>query len=127
MWGAIFDKIRSFKVTLGLLNILMVVFLFTWPYCTASTQVMAFIWVCLLFLIFSGNFAIFPTIITLTFGVKRSGLNIGMVFTSQVISAFIGVYVLIVFKDDIGWKYMCWLMAAIQFIGLSITMLFKYK
>ena len=45
---------------------------------------MYFIWVCLMFGTFCGNFALFPTATAKAFGHKYFTINYGMVFSSQV-------------------------------------------
>lgn len=123
VFGLILDKTESFRMVLGTINILLTILLFTWPYCIGTA--MPFIWVCLLFGLFSSNFSIFPTIVTNLFGTKNVGINVGLIFTSQIFSAFIGIYVLEELNNIINnWKYMCFIIASIQIIGSFISFAF---
>lgn len=47
-------------------------------------KVVYFVYVCLIFLMFSGNFALFPTAIAKSFGSKYYAMNYGLLYTSQV-------------------------------------------
>ena len=70
----------------------------------AESKVMFFIWVCALFWLFSGNFALFPTAIAKTFGTKYMAVNYGLLFTSQVIlKCFVCFFILgdLLFKKNI--------------------------
>ena len=77
---------------------------------------MPFIWVCLLFGLLSSNFSIFPTVVTLIFGTKNVGTNVGLIFSSQIFSAFIGIlYVMEIVNAAVDdWKIMCFIIASIQ-------------
>ena len=125
LFGWVLDKNGSFRVTLGIINSLLSIFLFTWPYCYGN--VMPFIWVCLLFGLVSSNFSIFPTIISSIFGEKNVGINVGLIFSSQIFSAFVGIYI---FCDAINkmvnnWKYMCFIIAGIQLFGSFVSFTFN--
>eukprot|EP00484_Ammonia_sp_Unknown_P002508 CAMPEP_0197076504 /NCGR_PEP_ID=MMETSP1384-20130603/212150_1 /TAXON_ID=29189 /ORGANISM="Ammonia sp." /LENGTH=419 /DNA_ID=CAMNT_0042515361 /DNA_START=315 /DNA_END=1574 /DNA_ORIENTATION=+ len=124
LFGWVLDQTQSFRFTLGLINILLAALLFSWPYCFGT--VTPFIWVCLLFGLFSSNFSIFPTIVSFVFGAKNAGINVGMIFTSQIFSAFVAIYVL----DEVdrlmsNWHYMCYLIGAIQVFGSFVSFAFK--
>lgn len=126
LFGWILDKNGSYRFTLGCINVLLSILLFSWPYCHGN--VMPFIWVCLLFGLFSSNFSIFPTVVSLIFGEKNVGTNVGLIFSSQIFSAFVGIYV---FEDIISneivdnWKYMCFLIGGIQLFGAFIAFTFN--
>ena len=62
----------------------MVLFMMTLILTSKVGEVMFFIWVCAIFLTFSGNFALFPTVTAKTFGAKYVAVNFGILFTSQV-------------------------------------------
>ena len=49
-----------------------------------NSRAMYSIWVFMLFLIFSGNFALFPTVTSKAYGPKYLTVNFGLVFTSHV-------------------------------------------
>lgn len=42
------------------------------------------IWICLIFLTFSGNYSLFPYAIAQTFGLRYYSINYGLLFTTQV-------------------------------------------
>ena len=126
LFGWVLDKNGSYRFTLGIINVLLSILLFSWPYCYGNA--MPFIWVCLLFGLFSSNFSIFPTIISLIFGEKNIGTNVGLIFSSQIFSAFIGIYV---FEDIISnkiinnWKIMCFIIGGIQLFGAFVSFTFN--
>merc|ERR1712228_296416 len=126
LFGYIFDKTQSFRFVLGGINMCLAMLLFSWPYCFGN--IMPFIWVCLLFGLFSSNFSIFPTVTTLLFGTKNVGTNVGLIFSSQIFSAFIGIYVLEMLNVAINdWKIMCFIIASIQLLGAVVSFTFSTK
>ena len=126
LFGFILDKNQSFRFTLGIINILLSILLFTWPYCFGD--IMPFIWVCLLFGLFSSNFSIFPTIISFIYGQKNIGIYVGLIFSSQIFSAFIGIYIVDELNNIINnWQYMCFIIAVIQLFGAAISFTFNQK
>jgi hypothetical protein len=43
-----------------------------------------FIWVCLFFFVFAGQFPLFPAAVTNAFGLENAGLNMGVFLTAMV-------------------------------------------
>lgn len=124
VFGFIFDKTGSFRYTLGAVNLVSTVLLVTWPYCVG--MVMPFIWQCLLFGLVSANFSIFPTITVHIFGTKNVGVNVGLIFSSQILSAPIGVYAVQSISDALSdWKDMLHIVGAIQFAGAISALAFN--
>ena len=56
----------------------------THVYAEQAGRPLLMIWICLIFLTFSGNFSLFITAIAKTYGVKNAALNYGILFTSSV-------------------------------------------
>ena len=125
LFGWVLDKNKSFRFTLGIINVLLAILLFSWPYCYGN--VMPFIWVCLLFGLFSSNFSIFPTTVSTIFGEKNVGTNVGLIFSSQIFSAFVGIYIFcdVINKMIDDWKYMCFIVGGIQLFGAFVSFSFN--
>jgi len=119
LFGWILDKNRSFRFTMGCVNIVEAMLLFTWPYCFG--QAIPMIWTCLLFGCFAANFSVFPTTISMFFGEKNVGINVGLIFSSQIFSAFLSMYALDALRTSLRWEYMCFVVASIQLLGALVS------
>lgn len=85
MWGLIADRI-SYKFSL-VLELALISCTVSTLYSTSSVnEAMYFIWMCLLYLGFSGHFTIFPMTVAETFGQENFGVSYGMIFTGQIFS-----------------------------------------
>jgi len=127
LFGAVLDKTGSFRFTLGGVNLLSTALLLSWPYC--SGRAMAMIWLCALFGCFSANFSVFPTVTTNLFGADHPnniGVIVGLIFSSQIFSAFIGIYGMEALNDAFSdWKSMLYVMAGVQFVGSVVALTFN--
>ncbi|MHA1744446.1 MAG: L-lactate MFS transporter [Promethearchaeota archaeon] len=88
VWGKLSDMIGYKKVifiNFGIQAALMVTFAFT-----LESQALFFIWVCLIYFSFGGNFSLYPTATTDLFGAKNLGPNYGVIFTAYGIAGVTG-------------------------------------
>ena len=63
----------------------------THVYAEQAGRPLLMIWICLIFLTFSGNFSLFITATAKTYGVKNSALNYGILFTSSVSEIWVAI------------------------------------
>ncbi|XP_071511784.1 apicoplast pyruvate carrier 1-like [Diadema antillarum] len=123
-WGSLADKF-SYRVIMMVLSGTTAA-LFTTLIATQYVgRVMFFIWVCAIFFVFSGNFALFPTVTARAFGVTSFGLNYGLVFTAMALSTLIGASLASVLHDHISWLGMFLIVAAFSFISVILTIFFR--
>lgn len=127
LFGAILDKTGSFRWTLGAVNVASTALLLSWPYCVG--RAMSMIWLCALFGLFSANFSVFPTATTNLFGAAHPdnvGVIVGLIFSSQIFSAFVAVYGMEALDEALDdWKSMLYVVAAVQFVGAVVALTFN--
>ncbi|KAF6033715.1 hypothetical protein EB796_007980 [Bugula neritina] len=93
LWGLFADKV-SFKAAIVTLSsamtCLMASLYITHVFAESAGKTLLFIWICLIFMTFSGNFSLFPTAIAKTFGPQYVSMNYGVLFTSLAVVGPIG-------------------------------------
>lgn len=76
---------KTHLITFGFQTVLMATFALT-----INSKAMFFIWVCLIYFCFGGNFSIYPTGTADLFGAKNLGPNYGVIFTAYGIAGVTG-------------------------------------
>ncbi|XP_072035069.1 apicoplast pyruvate carrier 1-like isoform X2 [Amphiura filiformis] len=125
-WGILADMF-SYKTTMLFLCSTFTVFMLiimTAPY---GGKPMFFILIFIIFVIFSGNYSLFPTVTARAFGSAHVGVNYGLVFSSNIISGPIAVLLPIVLQDTIGWNGMFGLISGFSVISFILTLTFNVK
>lgn len=84
-----------------------------------------FIWICLIFLTFSGSFSTFPSVTMRCFGTQYYSVNYGIMFTSQAVTAVIGALLAQSLRLSIGWHGMFFLAAGISAFASLIACFFE--
>nr|XP_006819140.1 PREDICTED: uncharacterized protein LOC100370263 [Saccoglossus kowalevskii] len=126
MWGYLADKI-SYKITMLIICAVNTAFMLTLILTEHGGQVMFFIWVCCIFLSFSGNFALFPPATARSFGEEYIGMNYGLVFTATMMSALTGSFLANSLADLIGWLGLFILCAIFSAAAFVLTLTFNVK
>lgn len=91
-WGMLYDWTgKSFRVTQGSMSVAFTVFLVTWPLSIYSPYTMYPIWSLLIFFCVNGCFAIYPSVISNSFGAKYVGSILGCLTVAEVFSTFVVV------------------------------------
>jgi len=67
---------------------------FTFTAQMAHAKLWFAVWVCLIFFNVGGNFSLFPGATANVFGAKHSGPNYGLVFTSTIVAAASGSFIM---------------------------------
>ncbi|CAG5135273.1 unnamed protein product, partial [Candidula unifasciata] len=125
-WGALADKF-SFRVSCLIMSAAFTCSMLTLQLSELGGKPLFFVYVCLLFGSFSGSYALFPTATAKCFGRKYLPINYGLVFTSQVITAPLGVFLSQSLKSSLGWDGLFFLIAGFSFISLILAFLFNAK
>ncbi|BFZ00819.1 hypothetical protein BsWGS_03857 [Bradybaena similaris] len=126
IWGTIADKF-SFRVSSLIMCAAFTCLMLTLQLSERGGKPLFFIYVCLLFGSFSGSYALFPTATAKCFGRKYLPINYGLVFTSQVITAPLGVFMSQSLKSSLGWEGLFFLIAGFSFISFILSILFDAK
>lgn len=125
-WGYLADRI-SFRRTMIIQCIAMAFLFMTFTLTEKAGEWMYFIWVCLMFGTFCGNFALFPAATAKAFGQKYFTVNYGMVFSSQIFAGVIGALLAQNLSDSFGWFGMFSLVAGFSILGLILAISFNVK
>ncbi|XP_048747339.2 uncharacterized protein LOC125659643 isoform X2 [Ostrea edulis] len=126
MWGTLADKF-SFKTAMVFSTGLFSFFILTFELTSLVGKPLYLIWVCFLFLTFSGNFSLLPTATARAFGKTHYGVNYGMVFTASVISSPISALLTSKLKVVIQWYGMFYMVAIFSFISMCLAWSFDVK
>ncbi|XP_022338088.2 apicoplast pyruvate carrier 1-like isoform X1 [Crassostrea virginica] len=126
MWGALADKF-CFKTAMVFSTGLFSFFILSFELTSLAGKPLYLIWVCCLFLSFSGNFSLLPTATAKAFGKTHYGVNYGMVFTSSVISAPISALLTSKLKTIIHWYGMFYMVAFFSFVSMCLAWSFNVK
>ena len=124
VWGKLSDNIgykNVIFINFGIQALLMITFAFV-----GVNQVLFFIWVCLIYFCFGGNFSLYPTATTDLFGAKNLGPNYGLVFTAYGIAGVSGPLLTPVLKDaGVGPAGIFITMGIMSIVALGINYLLK--
>ncbi|XP_071085863.1 apicoplast pyruvate carrier 1-like isoform X2 [Haliotis cracherodii] len=125
-WGHLADRF-SFKISMMCLCALFTALLLTIGLTSMAGKWLFFIYVCLIFGTFSGNFSLFPVATARSFGQLHYPLNYGLLFTSQVITAPVGAILTSQLKSIIGWYGMFFVVSGFSFSSFILMFVFKVK
>ncbi len=126
IWGLLADRV-SYKFALVILTSTMTIFQLT-LYATAFVgEYMFFIWVCVIFFCLGGNFSLFPTAIGRSYGPKHVGVNFGLLFTSQIVSAILVSAASTTLIEHIQWYGLMFFISACSFVGLVLALCYRSK
>ena len=127
-WGLFYDWTGSFAISMGTMCIIMSIFIATLTLCSASPDIMIFIWTCVLFACIGGNYTFFPTCITETFGVKYNGVIIGLLLLAEIPSSLLFTFLC----DNIqkifgGWDNLIWAVTGFSLASCLLSITFNPK
>ncbi|XP_071165053.1 apicoplast pyruvate carrier 1-like isoform X1 [Mytilus edulis] len=126
MWGHLADK-YSFRLAMMLSCGSFAALTLSFGLTSLSGKGLYLIYVCLLFLCFSGNFSLLPTATSKAFGLRNYSIIYGLVFTASVITSPIGAILSDNLKSVIGWYWMFIMCAAFSLISVIISFKFNVR
>lgn len=126
MWGALADR-YCFKTAMVFSTGLFSFFILSFELTSLAGKSLYLIWVCCLFLSFSGNFSLLPTATAKAFGKTHYGVNYGMVFTASVISSPISALLTSKLKAVVHWYGMFYMVAFFSFVSMCLAWSFNVK
>ncbi|XP_046562713.1 uncharacterized protein LOC124271606 isoform X2 [Haliotis rubra] len=126
-WGYFGDKV-SFKTAMLCLCALFTVLMFTFTLTkVADGKPLFFIYVCLTFGTFSGNYSLIPTATARTFGQEYFIQIYGILFSSQMVISPVGSLLTSYLTDLIGWYGLFFLTAACSSCSFILMFFFNKK
>ncbi len=124
VWGSLTDKIGYKKSMFGMFG-LQAVLMFTFSFADAN-RAMFFIWVCMIYFCFGGNFSLYPTATTDTFGPKYLGPNYGIIFTAYGIAGVSGALLKAQAREALGgFDGLFYVMGALSIGAIVVAYLLK--
>lgn len=124
LWGYVADR-SSFKTAQLCITALMTCLFATLNLSELGREPVFFIWICLIFLTFSGSFSTFPSVTMKCFGAEYYSVNYGIMFTSQAVTAVIGALLAQSLRMSIGWHGMFFLASGISAFASIIAFFFE--
>ncbi|XP_067669977.1 oxalate:formate antiporter-like isoform X2 [Haliotis asinina] len=125
-WGYFGDKL-SFKIAMMSLCAVFTVLMATYKLTELAGKPLFFIYVCLTFGTFSGNFSLFPSVTVQTFGQRYFIQNYGLLFTSQVAMSLIIAVIAPYMQDFIAWYGLFLLATGCSFTSFLLTLALKQQ
>ncbi|XP_071085004.1 apicoplast pyruvate carrier 1-like [Haliotis cracherodii] len=126
LWGYLGDKF-SFKVAMLSLCAVFTVLMATYKLTELAGKSLFFIYVCLTFGTFSGNYSLFPVATAQTFGQRYFVQNYGLLFTSQVIMSVITAFTAPYIQNVIVWYGFFLLSTGCSFCSFILVLALKQK
>ncbi|XP_033733057.1 oxalate:formate antiporter-like isoform X2 [Pecten maximus] len=126
LWGYLADKF-CFKVASMMSCGLFCVCILTFSLTERAGSALYLVYVCVLFLSFSGNFSLLPTATAKCFGQKYYVINYGFVFTATIVTSPIGVVLTSSLQTSLGWYGLFFMVAAFSFTSFLISLFFNEK
>ncbi|XP_069119495.1 oxalate:formate antiporter-like isoform X2 [Argopecten irradians] len=126
VWGVLADKV-CFKVASMMSCGIFCVCLLTFSLTERVGSGLFLVYVCVMFLSFSGNFSLLPTATAKCFGQKYYVINYGFVFTASIVTSPINVVLTSTLQASLGWYGLFFMVAGFSFTSFLISMLFNEK
>ncbi len=124
VWGSLSDKIGYKKSMFGMFG-LQAIFLFTFGLADVN-RAMFFIWVCVIYFCFGGNFSLYPTATTDNFGPKYLGPNYGIIFTAYGIAGVTGALLASEARTALGgFNGLFMVMGGLSIVAIVVAYLLK--
>ncbi|XP_060077328.1 uncharacterized protein LOC132556890 [Ylistrum balloti] len=114
LWGYLADKF-CFKVASMLSCGVFCVCMLTFSLTERLGPAAFLVYICILFLSFSGNFSLLPTATAKCFGQKYYAINYGFVFTASIVTSPLGVVLTSNLQNTLGWYGLFFMVAAFSF------------
>ena len=125
-WGFIADM-TSYTMAFAIQTAIMTCTLLTLLATTLGGGWMYFVWICIAYFCFGGNYCLFPTAVAKSFGQTNMGIVYGLVFTSHAISGIIAAFITSQMVRLIGWDGLFFILSGISGLEFGIVLLYKHK
>ncbi|XP_046378141.2 oxalate:formate antiporter-like isoform X1 [Haliotis rufescens] len=125
-WGYLGDKF-SFKVAMMALCAVCTVLMATYKLTELAGKSLFFIYVCLTFGTFGGNYSLFPLATAQTFGQRYFIQNYGLLFTSQVLMSVITAFTAPYIQNVIVWYGFFLLSTGSSFLSFILVFVLKQE
>ncbi len=112
---------------MGLMMFMVIFLVASWPFIgyveNNNIQIIfSFIWICSMFLFYSGLFSILPSYISHTWGTTKTGVILGYIFLSAIPGNIIVAQFIIWMKNVSNWYILCYTMSLFGFIALCLVL-----
>ena len=127
VFGKMFDYTKSYRLTMGIMMFMVTGLLITWPHIHDFTDdheveiILGFIWICGLFLFYTGLFSIFPSFISQNWGTTNTAVILGYIFLSSIPGNIFTAQLIIELKNRFGWYILCYSMSSLGIVTLCLV------
>ena len=122
LWGILADKTGS-SYALAIYGCLLTSLLLTFYGTSIGGKVMFFIWMSAIYTTMAGGSSIFPKAVIDMFGETHAGVNIGIIFTGNLISGCAAAFLPILFIDKIYWFGIFFIMGGLSLIQFFLALI----
>eukprot|EP00118_Oscarella_pearsei_P015609 m.141592 g.141592 ORF g.141592 m.141592 type:complete len:461 (+) comp38348_c1_seq13:61-1443(+) len=124
LWGFLADRF-SFRIVVLSMASIFTALIFSFHLAAIGGKPVFALWVCLLFFCIGGPYALFPAATVQAFGQSHFASIYGLVFTSQIFSAFAGAFLATTLSKTIGYSGIWFLSGAITYIAVVVAYFYK--
>ena len=121
-WGLLADKTDSYYA-LAIYGCFMTSLLFTFYGTSLGGKAMFLIWMCGIQAVMAGGSSIFPKAVIDMFGKTHAGINVGIIFTGNLISGSVATVLPILLIDKIYWFGMFFIMGGLSLIQFLLALI----
>ena len=126
LWGALADC-TTYKFAFVIQGALMTCLVATFYATSAAGKVMFFFWICGIFFVGSGSYALFPTAVAQSFGLDYMSINYGLLFTSQTVGGIMAAVISQTLVDHIDWYGTFFVLAGLNVVEYILVIFYYHK
>ena len=126
IWGALAD-FTTYKFAFVIQGAFMTCLIATFYATSAAGKVMFFFWICGIFFVGSGSYALFPTAVAQSFGLEYMSINYGLLYTSQTVGGIMAAVISQSLVDHIDWYGTFFVIAGLNLVEYILVIFYRHK
>eukprot|EP01083_Nonionella_stella_P159205 519146_1 len=129
VWGSYYDYFKSYKLSMVTITSIMCLFIMSLPLCRGVSNLMTFVWICVLWFCCAATYTFLPPALSDTFGDKYCAVLTGFIMTSEIVACGLQSGVFSVMQNVTDgtdkWFIICFVNSMFVAISCGIAFLFK--
>ena len=130
VFGKLYDYTKSYRLVMGIMMFMETVLVVTWPYIDDIANddddvieiSLGFVWICALFLFYTGLFSIFPSYIAQNWGTTKTAVILGYIFLSGIPGNIFAANLIIQIRNRFGWYVLCYCIGGLGVVSFCLVM-----
>eukprot|EP01084_Bolivina_argentea_P173624 300757_1 len=86
VWGSYYDYFKSYKLSMVTITSIICLFMMSLPLCRGVSNLMTFVWICVLWFCCAATYTFLPPALSDTFGDKYCAVLTGFIMTSEIVA-----------------------------------------